>query len=158
MTYLSVNGVAIHFETEGSGPPVVLQHGLTDSLTTWYEYGYVDALAAHHQLILIDSRGHGASDKPHDSAAYAGSTLAMDVVAVLDHLGIAHAGYFGHSMGGRIGILLAHYAPQRISALALARPLPIQRRRLGTGSFRSYSRVRPPCCRPGSGWARSRLK
>jgi pimeloyl-ACP methyl ester carboxylesterase len=45
---------------------LVLQHGFTDSLETWYDLGYVEALKPQYRLILIDARGHGASDKPHE--------------------------------------------------------------------------------------------
>ena len=58
MPYVDNAGVRIHYEVEGHGPTLVLQHGFTDSLLTWYEYGYVDALARDHQVILIDARGH----------------------------------------------------------------------------------------------------
>jgi pimeloyl-ACP methyl ester carboxylesterase len=62
--------VRIHYEVEGTGSPFVLQHGITDGLESWYEYGFVDALRDDHTLILIDARGHGGSDKPHDPVAY----------------------------------------------------------------------------------------
>jgi pimeloyl-ACP methyl ester carboxylesterase len=91
------------------GDPLVLHHGFTDSLTSWYEYGYVDALASDHQLILIDARGHGESDKPHDTSQYADSAMPLDVVALLDQLKIERSAFFGHSMGGLIGLALAHY-------------------------------------------------
>jgi pimeloyl-ACP methyl ester carboxylesterase len=48
----------------------VIQHGFTDSMATWYELGYVEALQPDYQLILVDARGHGHSDKPHDPDAY----------------------------------------------------------------------------------------
>ena len=115
----SGGGVAIHYEVEGQGSPLVLQHGFTDSLLSWYEYGYVEMLGRDHRLILIDARGHGSSDKPHDSSAYSGQVMAHDVVVVLDDLGIGRAAYFGHSMGGAIGISLAHHAPTRFTALAI---------------------------------------
>lgn len=89
----------------------MLQHGFTDSLESWYEIGYVAALKRDHRLILIDARGHGASDKPHDAAAYAMQHHAADVAAVLKTLGIPKAHFFGYSMGGDIGYALAKHAP-----------------------------------------------
>jgi alpha-beta hydrolase superfamily lysophospholipase len=59
---------------------LVLQHGFTDSLDTWYDLGYVDALKREHKLVLIDARGHGASDKPHQTSAYTNEARANDVV------------------------------------------------------------------------------
>ena len=47
MPYAENNGVRIHYQLEGGGQPLVLQHGFTDSLETWYELGYVDALKPH---------------------------------------------------------------------------------------------------------------
>ena len=44
MPYAQNQGVRIHYQTEGAGPPLVLQHGFTDSLESWYELGYVEAL------------------------------------------------------------------------------------------------------------------
>ena len=79
----------------------------------WRDLGYVDALKHDYKLILIDARGAGASDKPHDAAAYDPALRASDVVAVLDDLGIRHAHYFGYSLGGWVGFLLAKYAPDR---------------------------------------------
>jgi len=70
MPYATHGDLRIHYETDGSGPPLVLQHGYTLSLKRWYALGYVDALRARYRLILVDARGHGESDKPHDPAAY----------------------------------------------------------------------------------------
>lgn len=119
MPFVNNQGVRIHYKTEGDGPPLVLQHGFTQSIERWYECGYVDLLKPHFRLILIDARGHGASDKPHDRAAYAGATSLKDVVAVLDALELRQASYWGYSMGGRIGFGLAKYAPARIQAFVI---------------------------------------
>ena len=54
MPYTNNNHVRIHYQVEGDGPPLVLQHGLTSSLQHWYAYGYVDALQHDYQLIMID--------------------------------------------------------------------------------------------------------
>jgi len=119
MARVVVGGVGIHYEVEGRGSPLVLQHGLSESLVNWYEFGYVDALARDHQLVLIDARGHGESDKPHDDSQYVDSAMPLDVVAVLDELKIERSAFFGHSLGGLIGLALAHYAPARFTALGI---------------------------------------
>lgn len=116
MPYADSDGVRINYEVEGNsdGPPLVLQHGLTGYLESWRERGYTEVLAADYRLILIDARGHGRSDKPHDPAAYARDLRAADVVAVLDDLGIEKTHYFGYSMGGRIGCAMLSHAPGRL--------------------------------------------
>ena len=83
MPYTTHQGVRLHYQVEGEGPPLVLQHGFTDSLQTWYELGYVEALQRDYRLILVDARGHGHSDKPHDPDAYAMAVIVGDIVAVL---------------------------------------------------------------------------
>jgi pimeloyl-ACP methyl ester carboxylesterase len=119
MPYADNDGVRIHYRLEGGGPPLVLQHGFTDSLETWYELGYVDALKREHQLILIDARGHGASDKPHHTSAYTNEARATDIVSVLQALRILRADYMGYSMGGWIAYALAQYAPERVRRLVI---------------------------------------
>ena len=113
----------------GTGPPLALQHGSFGSGEEWKEFGYTDVLKRDHQLILIDARGHGASDKPHKPVAYDLPSHVEDVTAVLDDLRIPQADYFGYSMGGWIGFGLAKYAPQRFRSLILggAHPYPESR-------------------------------
>src|SRR3984893_13969291 len=84
MPYADNGNVRIHYQVEGEGPALVLQHGFTESVVDWYEAGYVEALRPDYRLILIDARGHGASDKPHDPDAYVLNRRVSDVVAVLD--------------------------------------------------------------------------
>jgi pimeloyl-ACP methyl ester carboxylesterase len=131
--------VRIHYRTEGSGPPLVLQHGFTSSIESWYEYGYVDVLKHEYRLILVDSRGHGASDKPHDSAAYRLERRVGDVVAVLDALAVEKAHFWGYSMGGWIGFGMAEFAPARVDRLVIggqhpyAKSLALFREMMQTG-------------------------
>jgi len=113
------NGVCIHYQVAGDGPPLVLHHGFSDDLRAWYDYGYVDALAPHYRLIMLDSRGHGRSDKPHSATAYTQKARVYDVLAVLDALQIEQAFYLGYSLGGWVGFGLATYEPQRIGAFVL---------------------------------------
>lgn len=127
MPHAHNQGVAIHYETEGHGPPLVLQHGFTSSLEHWRAYGYVQALKDDYSLILVDARGHGRSEKPHDPGAYTRERMAGDVTAVLDDLGIAKAMYWGYSMGGWIGFDLAKHASQRFSSFIIGGMHPYQR-------------------------------
>lgn len=127
MPYANSQGIRICYRVEGQGPPLVLQHGFTSSLKSWYENGYVEPLRHDYQLILVDARGHGASDKPYDPAAYALSLQAADVVAVLDALGLRNAHFWGYSMGGQIGFGLAKCAPERIRSLIIGGAHPYGR-------------------------------
>jgi pimeloyl-ACP methyl ester carboxylesterase len=88
MPYSVNQGVRIHYQIEGDGQPLVLQHGFTDSLEAWYELGYVEGLKTDYRLILIDARGHGASDKPHEPDAYERDRNVADITTVLDDLEI----------------------------------------------------------------------
>lgn len=117
MPYAVNQGVRIHYQIEGDGQPLVLQHGFTDSLETWYEVGYVEGLKAQYCLILIDASGHGASDKPHEPDAYGREQNVDDITSVLDDLDIPRAHYFGYSMGGRIGFATARRAPRPVPFL-----------------------------------------
>ena len=122
--FVENDGVKIHYEVEGEGPPLVLVHWFTGSLEDWRVFGYVDALKDNYRLILIDARGHGQSDKPHDPAAYGLEKQAADIVAVLDELGIDKAHYFGYSMGGTVGWAVAKYFPDRLSSLIIGGEAP----------------------------------
>lgn len=128
MPYTTNQGVRIHFQVEGEGPPLVLQHGFTQNLKTWYLAGYVAALKSHYQLIVVDARGHGASDKPHDPAAYELPLRVRDVVAVLDALHLRTAHFWGYSMGGWIGFGMTKYAPERVRTLIIGGQHPYEQR------------------------------
>jgi hypothetical protein len=70
MPFVVNQGVRIHCESIGNDPTLVLHHGTLGSGTDFIDCGYMDALKADHQVILLDSRGHCQSDKPHDPRAY----------------------------------------------------------------------------------------
>jgi pimeloyl-ACP methyl ester carboxylesterase len=127
MPYADNGSVRIHYQVEGEGPALVLQHGFTESVVDWYEAGYVEALRPDYRIILIDARGHGASDKPHDPDAYVLKQRVADVVAVLDALDIAKVLFWGYSMGGWIGFGIAKYAKERAQALVIGGQHPYTR-------------------------------
>ena len=113
MQFVINQGVRIHYESIGNGPALVMHHGPLGSGTDFIDCGYVDALKADHQVILLNSRGHGQSDKPHDPEAYDLALRASDALAVLDELGVQEVDYFGYSLGGWIGFGLTKCALER---------------------------------------------
>ena len=124
MPYATNQGIRIHYEIVGAGPPLVLHHGTAASGIFWSEFGYVGALKGSHTLVVVDARGHGASDKPHDPALYDLPSRVGDVTAVLDDCGIGEADYFGYSLGGWIGFGIAKYAPTRLRSLIISAAHP----------------------------------
>ena len=113
--------VEIAYLDEGDGEPIVLIHGFASNKeVNWVAPGWVASLTrAGRRVIALDNRGHGASGKPTDPAAYHSATMAGDVAALLDHLHIARADIMGYSMGARITAFLAVEKPQRVRASVL---------------------------------------
>jgi pimeloyl-ACP methyl ester carboxylesterase len=112
-SFTASDGVKIHYLEIGKGTPVVLVHGYTGSAHgNWFLNGVAEALAKNHRVVAIDCRGHGQSDKPHDSAKY-GPQMAKDVLELMDHLKIDTAHVHGYSMGGGIVTQLLAAAPER---------------------------------------------
>ncbi len=113
-TFTASDGVAIHYQVQGRGDPVVLLHGITGTAASnWGAAGIIDRLAEEFQVIAVDQRGHGKSDKPHDPANY-GERMALDVVDLLDHMRLQQANVVGYSMGGFITMKLIALAPDRL--------------------------------------------
>ncbi|MES2711496.1 MAG: alpha/beta fold hydrolase [Pseudomonadota bacterium] len=114
MTGLRLNAVDV-----GSGPPLVLLHGLFGAAQNW---GTIQtALAPEHRVISLDLRNHGAS--PHaDSMGYA--EMAEDVAATLTELDVPSAAILGHSMGGKVAMTLALTRPALVERLVVADMAP----------------------------------
>ena len=114
----SNEGIEIHYEVTGEGPPVVLLHGFPDTGNLWRHQ--VAALAeAGFQVITPDLRGFGLSDKPTDVDAYNVLSLAGDVVAVLDDAGVERAHVVGHDWGAALSWVMASFLPDRVDHLAV---------------------------------------
>ena len=121
MARFSHDGVEIAFLDEGEGEPIVLVHGFASNKeVNWVGPGWVTALTrAGRRVIALDNRGHGASGKLYDPAAYHSAVMAEDVRALLDHLGLPRADVMGYSMGARITAFLALWHPGRVRSAVL---------------------------------------
>ncbi|MEL6375090.1 MAG: alpha/beta fold hydrolase [Pseudomonadota bacterium] len=102
-----------------SKPPILLIHGFASNIAmNWEGPGWVTTLTkAGYRVIALDNRGHGASAKLYDQAAYPAPVMAQDARRLLDHLAIPHAHVMGYSMGARISAFLALAAPERVRSL-----------------------------------------
>ena len=127
MPYAANQQIHIYYEVEGSGPPLLLAHGLGCSLQDWRDTGWVEALGDRFQLILVDARGHGRSDKRYDPEAYRPVHQAMDHIAVLDDLNIDEAHFLGWSMGGNVGLAMGINAPDRCLSIMMGGTQPFAR-------------------------------
>lgn len=122
-------GVRIHYEVFGEGKPLVLVHGFVASLrANWLATGWIDLLSPLRQVIALDCRGHGESEKPHDADAYAAHAMTDDVVRLMDHLGVATADLFGYSMGAGIALRALVRYPERFTSVVLGGIGDVQRR------------------------------
>lgn len=117
-------GVAIHYEVEGNGPPLLMLSGLMASAEDLYDFGYVAKLKEDFKLILVDHRGHGQSDKPHDASQYSVQLFVEDIVAVLADAGVGHCHVYGHSIGGWFIYGLAKYFPNIMLSAIIADGVP----------------------------------
>jgi pimeloyl-ACP methyl ester carboxylesterase len=112
-----VNGVKLHYHQAGSGPDLVMIHGLKGSLAFW-ELRLVPELSRNFRILTYDLRGHGQSDMP--PTGYSSRDLAADLLALLDHLGVEQPHLVGHSLGGVVAAHLAAVSPDRIASLTIS--------------------------------------
>jgi pimeloyl-ACP methyl ester carboxylesterase len=142
MPFANNSGVKIHYEVEGEGPTILMQHGFAATCWTWRDFGYAQELSKNFKCIRVDARAHGESDKPHDPALYRPEIVASDYTAILDMLDIEKCHYIGYSMGARIGLsCLARYALPRLNSLILG----------GVGLYRTHQPITP---RPQDGFSK----
>lgn len=120
------DGVGLAVEVVGDGPGLLLVHGLGGAKEDFADH--VPTLAHDHTVVIFDHRGHGASDKPTDPAAYSFARLVDDTIAVADAAGLDHFRLLGHSMGGMVARKIALHEQSRVDALVMmdtsAGPVP----------------------------------
>jgi pimeloyl-ACP methyl ester carboxylesterase len=107
---VKLDGVDIYYTTYGEGDPVILLHG--GLANGDYFANQVPALAKDHQVIVMDSRGHGRSS--FDDVPISYDLMAADVLALMDHLSLPKASIVGWSDGGNIALDIAINHPDRL--------------------------------------------
>ena len=121
MAYCKTKNISIYYEQHGEGVPIVLVHGGAVSFAANYAvYGWVELLTQRgFQVIGLDLRGHGLSDKPLDASAYGTANVAGDVLAVMDELELKEVAIVGYSLGSAVALHLIQAFPARFSRAAL---------------------------------------
>ena len=118
---VKTNGTSLFVRVGGKGPAVVLLHGFGDTGDMWAPLAA--DLAKDHTVIVPDLRGLGLSE--HPEAGYTKKNQALDIVGVMDALGVKSAALVTHDIGNMVGYALAAQYPGRISRWAVIdAPLP----------------------------------
>ncbi len=117
MPQVEVGEVALNFHDAGSGPAIVLVHGIGCRGDVWINQ--LNVFAEHHRVIAVDLRGFGQSSKPTAPGSYALDRFADDLIAMVEKLGIAPIHYVGTSLGGYIGQVFALRRPDLLRSLVL---------------------------------------
>jgi 2-hydroxymuconate-semialdehyde hydrolase len=134
---VEVDGVKLHYVEDGSGPPLLLLHGLNGST-----FGFrllMPHLAPHFRTIALDLMGFGYSERP-EHRDYSLGAQARLVAGFLDALGISKASVLGHSLGGAVAMHLSMQFPERVDRLILVSSATDRETRRG---LRSSRLVRP---------------
>jgi pimeloyl-ACP methyl ester carboxylesterase len=113
--FVTIHGYRRAYRMCGSGPALLLLHGIGDSSLSWVPL--MRPLAERYTVIAPDLLGHGASDKPR--ADYSVAAYANGMRDLLDVLGFDSATVVGHSLGGGVAAQLTYQHPTRVDRLVL---------------------------------------
>ncbi|MGI8552644.1 MAG: alpha/beta fold hydrolase [Dehalococcoidia bacterium] len=124
----SVNGIRMHYVTEGEGDLVVMLHGFPEF---WYSWRHqIPALAARFRVVAPDQRGYNLTEKPRGVSSYRMGTLVEDIVDLIRVLGYERAVVVGHDWGGAVAWQLAITHPEvvrRLIVLNIPHPMAMAR-------------------------------
>ena len=136
--YASVNGLEMYYEIHGSGEPLVVLHGAYMSIDALGEL--IPRLAETRQVIAVELQGHGRTADIDRPLRY--ETMADDVAALLDELGIERADIFGFSMGGGVALQVAIRHPERVDKLIVA-SMPYHSNGYHPGMMEFFDQITP---------------
>lgn len=116
------DGTTLRYDDMGDGAPLLLLHGLTGTRADWQHAFDREALGRRFRVLAPDARSHGQSTNP--TGAFGFRRCAEDVLALLDHLGIAKVSAVGASLGAKTLLHVATLAPERVEAMVLVSATP----------------------------------
>ena len=117
--FVQVNGIRIHYtRTGGDKPALVLLHGITDNGLCWSRVAH--ALQNQYDIVMVDARGHGLSDKPENG--YTSDHYAADFAGLIESLGLGQALLIGHSLGAISAATLTTNYPHLVRGTVLEDP------------------------------------
>jgi pimeloyl-ACP methyl ester carboxylesterase len=117
--YTSFDSTQIYYQLQGRGPAVILVHGFTSTLDSWKNTPLTQQLLAQgYQVVLLDLRGNGHSDKPASLAGYEHDAEARDIMGLATALGLGQYQLVGYSRGSIIAARLLELDP-RVTAAVL---------------------------------------
>ncbi len=139
--FVEANGLRFHVAEAGAGEPLLMLHGWPQH---WYMWRHViPRLGESYRVICPDLRGFGWSDAP--ATGYEKETLAADVLALMDEMGLDRVNLVGHDWGGYIGFLMSLFQPDRVRrylALSIVHPwIKIDLKRAGAAWRSAYQWV-----------------
>jgi NAD+ synthase len=113
----------LNYVVDGDGPPIILLHGLSASVSDWWRLMPL-LVSAGYRVIAVDLLGHGDSAKPDDAKWYSAQTVYAALEDCIDRLGVDPPFYLvGHSLGGYMSLTYARNHPDRLQAMVLINPL-----------------------------------
>ena len=121
--YVDAHGVLIYYTTIGNGPPLMVVHGGPGADHSYF-LPYLLPLARTHELIFIDERGSGRSQRLEDTSKYTVEAMADDVEDVRQALKLGKIALLGHSYGGVLAEAYALKYQQNLSHLILSSTFP----------------------------------
>jgi len=118
MPFADADGVQLHYESAGHGPPIIFVHEFAGDALSWE--AQVRCFSRRHRCIAFNARGYPPSDVPSDASAYSQAIAAADILAILDDLGLESSYIVGLSMGAFAALHLTIEQPHRVSGVVLA--------------------------------------
>lgn len=119
---VKINDLQYHVEVHGEGKPLVLLHGFTGDVSTWYPF--ISKWEKENQIILIDIIGHGKTDSPSIVSEYSMFEVICHLKDIFDQLQLGKVQLLGYSMGGRLALAYYFQFPSTVEKLILESSSP----------------------------------
>ena len=117
---MSAEVVSLHYQEYGQGEALIILHGFLGSSGNWHSLSK-NQFGASYRVFTVDLRNHGRS--PH-TPVFDYPSMAADVLALMDALGLSQAHILGHSMGGKVAMYLALHHADRVESVIVADMAP----------------------------------